>query len=300
MRSFVARLFSYRKTLLTLLISSVAPYLFGLARDALVTWGFEWAWEKYKGPAVLTAWLQLAASHPISSLGLAVIVYLLIAGVLSERHIKRTQRPQVDSPAAKPTMALFDTINAIPQAGKEMQSAIAGMGMAMGRWNREATAMMARQPKSQGTSAANKYWTDQARCLIRLSSALEGYSGELRSATSKFRSAVDSRMYWHAKRGTAADIMEASAADTFELIKKQSQQSRLVFLSNKEKLEGLTGWHNALDKSADRHRQTIDRVISELQSVEKLLQDMLDFRRRRTGLRGIVARLRHWLMPSRT
>jgi len=90
MRLFYARLFSYKKTLISLVAGGILPYLGGLLRDELVLRGFGAAWDRVGGLGMLGDWLAWMAAHPLQSVTCAVLLYLVVAGALSQRFVKRS------------------------------------------------------------------------------------------------------------------------------------------------------------------------------------------------------------------
>lgn len=94
MRQFLRRLGSYWKWLVGFVLFFVGPFL----KDQFASMAFDAAWNRVGGPVVLGELGALMSSHPWQSVGVAVVAYVVVLGLVSERHVRRAMRlPPVDA-----------------------------------------------------------------------------------------------------------------------------------------------------------------------------------------------------------
>jgi hypothetical protein len=84
MREFLRRLTSYRKLFAAFVVGSLVPFL----KDYFFSEAFSAFWEAVGGPRMLTELGAWMSANPMLSLVGGVALFLVAAGLLSERHVR--------------------------------------------------------------------------------------------------------------------------------------------------------------------------------------------------------------------
>lgn len=138
-----------------------------------------------------------------------------------------------------------------------------------------------------------------AQQLTTYSAQLSGDVATLDSARRRVHDAWSSRMYWHDRRGSAVDILGSQSLITEDLLNTISRATKKA----QEALEStelhLGGRTSEMDAALKSFRSSSETLIASQTEFECLCASILDFKKRRSGIRGMARRFRTSFTTSR-
>lgn len=96
---FSARVLSHWRSLVALIATVLAPYLLGLARDAMVWAGIDWTWSRIAGPPVIRETLRWMGANPVSSIVLTAVLWVSFWAVLTHIHLRSVGAKPTETPS---------------------------------------------------------------------------------------------------------------------------------------------------------------------------------------------------------
>jgi hypothetical protein len=113
----------------------------------------------------------------------------------------------------------------------------------------------------------------------------------LGQAQRQLADAYSSRMYWHDERGTASDILGSRVTLIRELLETIARVTDQFAESPEVTDKALGGRRPKMDEGLRRYRESMDALHKVNVEFEWMYESVIDFKRRRSGVRGFWRRL---------
>lgn len=197
--------------------------------------------------------------------------------------------PQQKMPLLQATAAQIAAVEMFHQA-------VAGMTEPTAVYHANSNRVVA---KMNAASAAGSVSQAQSKRLMEeMAGVIDQYSAAIskdalitKRSMEMLDDAWSSRMYWHDARNTASDILDPEIPVTVGTMLRKIGEARSAFSGAGDKLTGVAGWTDKLDRSVAKYQKVLAQLIAAFDEGEKVCHTVLRFHRDRTGWRGVVRRL---------
>ncbi len=299
MRRFFAQLATYWKALAGIVFGSLLPYLFEVVRDWLVERGLEYLVVSFPGPQVLDGIWNWLADEPVRAAAAAAILWVATAAGFSQQYVRRQSVPKEESKTLRtPKMTLNESFDSFIPTRDAMLGAMDNILNAMSTWNTRTDQIRNESKGKVDRAARDTFWASQAKALDQYAASLETGCTELSNANRKMRDVIEARLYWHDRRGVAADLLTAQSKEVFGQVRDASANLKAKLQRNQGLIDDhAMGWDAKMNKAAAKMKAANAKMITEYEASESLATAILEFREQRTGLRGLVRR--NWRSAQR-
>ena len=241
--------------------------------------GFSWEW-----------WEGVAGGLVIAFVcWLATLAFGVSKGAVNQRAKRNLATRERLTPQAKMTLSEADEIE--PRAREEYVAGIHRVNAARDAYVKVLTLWCAEVLTIRNKQQENQAMLKHAASLADFNRTIKKEFPRLAESRQQLTDAWLSRMYWHDQRGTAKDVVHSERLVTDDMLVIVASTTDGYAKSLETLRSAFAGRTPEMQKAYEEFAATTKDLIAETVNFEWFCATVLDFKKRRTGWRGIVHRM---------